>query len=160
MVTVRERVRIFTPELQLRTRTGQGYNSAKPSVRVSQTWTNFNKCTLTVYRHIWTRHTASKTCNSIIRERLSIHGHVPIIEVHVHVHITSIPVSGCIHIRLGRDRLCDDLPCREARMAAAIAAARASLHRPSWSYAPFQIRSAAGWRSSRIRLRSLSWRRS
>ena len=28
MVTVRERVRIFTPELQLRTRTGQGYNSA------------------------------------------------------------------------------------------------------------------------------------
>ena len=28
MVTVRERVRIFTPELQLHTRTGQGYNSA------------------------------------------------------------------------------------------------------------------------------------
>ena len=28
MVTVRERVRIFTPELQLRTRTGQGCNSA------------------------------------------------------------------------------------------------------------------------------------
>ena len=28
MVTVRERVRIFTPELQLCRRTGQGYNSA------------------------------------------------------------------------------------------------------------------------------------
>ena len=28
LVTVRERVRIFTPELQLRTRAGQGYNSA------------------------------------------------------------------------------------------------------------------------------------
>ena len=33
LVTVRERVRIFTPELQLCTRTGQGYNSAREAER-------------------------------------------------------------------------------------------------------------------------------
>ena len=58
----------------------------------------------------------------------------------------------------GRGRLCDDLPRCEATMAAASAAARSSLHRPSRSYAPFHMRSAAGWRSSRSRSRSLSSR--
>ena len=36
LVTVRERVRIFTPELQLRTRTGQGYNSASEAEAESE----------------------------------------------------------------------------------------------------------------------------
>ena len=45
MVTVRERVRIFTPELQLRTRTGQGYNSASEAeARVGRPRPSSEKC--------------------------------------------------------------------------------------------------------------------
>ena len=47
MVTVRERVRIFTPELQLSTRTGQGYNSASEAkARVGRPRPSSHKCSL------------------------------------------------------------------------------------------------------------------